>query len=121
MSRCIICGKEIEKSEFLNADLCSSECFSVLFWNENLDDTAIIIDGICYHDGGRNKTHLGFRGFGGAEFKIQMNDGRIIETNNLWMNGKIPAERNIKDNAKFIKEKQENNYQVDENSNDLPF
>lgn len=103
--KCIICGKEIEKSLYMNADLCSSECFGVNFWNECLDDKAIIIDGVCYHDGGKKPIgYSGFLGFGGAVHKIRMNDGTIIETNNLWYNGKVPEDRNIKDNAVFIKE-----------------
>jgi hypothetical protein len=32
-----------------------------------------------------------------------MNDGRVIETNNLWYNGVVPKERGIEDNACFIK------------------
>lgn len=102
--QCIICGKEIEKSSYSHKVICSSECFSVDFWNDALDDTAIIIDGECYHDGGmKPKTYSGFLGFGGNLFKIKMNDGRVIETNNLWYNGVVPKERCIEDNACFIK------------------
>ena len=105
--KCIICGKEIEKSRYMNAVLCSSECFSVNFWNECLDDSAIIIDGACYHDGGKKpKGYRGFMGFGGVLFKIKMNNGEVIETNNLWHNGKVPEDRNIKDNAVFISDHQ---------------
>ena len=104
--KCVICGKEIEKSSYSNKVLCSSECFSVDFWNDCLDDTAIIIDGECYHDGGmKSKNYSGFLGFSGALFKIKMNDGRVFETNNLWYNGVVPKERGIKDNAIFIKER----------------
>lgn len=105
--KCIICGKEIEKSEYMNAVLCSSECFHINFWNECLDDTAIIIDGECYHDGGKKpKEYRGFLGFGGDIFKIKKNSGEVIETNNLWYNGVVPKDRKIKDNAVFIEEKQ---------------
>ena len=101
---CIICGKEIEKSSYSNAVLCSSECFHENFWNENLDDSAIIIGGECYHDGGmKPQGYSGFLGHGGHYFKIKMNDGRIIETNNLWYNGEIPKERNVKDNARLMR------------------
>lgn len=98
--KCIICGKEIEKSQYANAILCSSECFTVDFWNEVLDDTAIIINGECYHDAGETNSY--WKGFGGRHFKIQMDDGRIIETENLWGQGKVPPERGVKDNAKFL-------------------
>lgn len=101
--KCIICGKEIEKSGYGNAVLCSSKCFTENFWNENLDETAIIINGECYHDGGMKPVgYSGFLGHGGRYFKIQMNDGRVIETNNLWCNGDIPKERHVEDNAVFI-------------------
>ena len=105
MMKCEICGKQIEESGYSHKVICSSECFSVDFWDNCLDDTAIIIDGVCYHDGGmKPKGYRGPMGFGGHLFKIKMNDGRIIETNNLWHNGEVPKERNIEDNAVFIKE-----------------
>lgn len=100
---CVICGKEIEKSMYFNKPLCSSECFHIDFWNDCLDGTEIIVNGCCYHDGGRKpSTYQGFMGFSGREFYIQMDDGTVIQTNNLWCNGDVPKERNIKDNAKFI-------------------
>lgn len=102
--KCVICGKEIERSAYMHKTLCSSECFHVDFWNDCLDETAIIIDGECYHDGGaKPSSYRGDLGFGGHNFTIQMNDGNIIETNNLRYNGVVPAERNVKDNAVFLK------------------
>lgn len=100
--KCAICGKEFKKSMYSHKMLCSSECFVIDFWNKCLDENAIIIDGRCYHDGGRQPDGTIFLGFGGREFTIEMNDGRIIKTNNLWHNGEVPKERNVKDNAKFI-------------------
>lgn len=102
--KCVICGKEIEKSSYSNKVLCSSECFHIDFWNDCLDEAAIIINGECYHDGGmKPKDYRGFLGFDGSLFKIKMNDGRVIVTNNLWYNGEVPEERGIEDNACFIK------------------
>lgn len=101
--KCIICGKEIEQSIVMNKVLCSEKCFKENFWSDALDDDAIIINGTCYHDGGKfPKDYKGFLGYGGRKFSIQMNDGTIIETNNLWCSGTVPTERNVKDNAKFI-------------------
>ena len=101
--KCIICGKEIEKSLYRNNILCSQKCFDINFWNEYLDDNAIIINGECYHDSGKRPSdYKGFLGHSGRLFKIKMNDGNIIETNNLWYNGKVPEDRQIKDNAIFI-------------------
>jgi hypothetical protein len=46
----------------------------------------------------------GGEGFGGAEWKISFNDGRLLVTENLWSIGDIPAEYReaLPDNAKFI-------------------
>ena len=100
--KCKVCGKEVEKFRYSN-NICSEECFHVDFWNRALDDKAIIINGVCYHDGGRKSPDSAFLGFYGQEFRIKMNDGRIIETNNLWMQGDVPKERNVKDNARFLR------------------
>lgn len=106
MSRrvCRICGKEIENSSYAHMSLCSRGCFSVNFWNETLDDEAIIIDGVCYHDAGNRPraTRADMLGHGGRVFLIRMNDGRQFETNNLWCQGAIPKERGVQDNAQFI-------------------
>ena len=107
MNKCKICDKEFEKSLY-HADLhiCSSECYRVDFWNQMLDNTAIIIDGECYHAGRNrpNEKHTNLLGFSGRKFKIQFKDtGEVIETNNLWHNGTVPYERNIADNAIFLK------------------
>lgn len=96
---CVVCGNEIEKSCYINKVLCSGKCFLENFWNECLDDEAIIIDGKCFHDGGKTECD---KGFGGKRFKIKMSDGRIIETDNLRYNGTVPKERKIKDNARFL-------------------
>jgi len=99
--KCVICGKEIKKSMYMNAVLCSDKCFSKHFWQETLDDNAIIINGKCYHIGDENDTGY-FRGFGGAKYTIKKHDGTIIETTNLWLNGIIPKELYKGDNAEFV-------------------
>lgn len=106
--KCEICGKEIEKSSYSNAVLCSSECFYKHFWNEIVKDkeNRIIIKGNCYIDGGNkpNETHSSWLGFNGYVFNIEFFDGRKLTTNNLWSNGKIPKEYKelLPDNAKII-------------------
>lgn len=101
--KCIVCGKEIEKSCYMDVILCSSfDCFLTNFWDNCLDDSALIIDGECYHDGGKSSRKNRDLGFGGRICKIKKKNGEIIETNNLWYNGKVPKERNIEDNAEFI-------------------
>lgn len=100
--KCVICGKEIEHSPWSDQQLCSGKCFDVKFWNETLDEDAIVIGGVCYHDGGAKSENTAWLGFGGRKFKIAMNDGHIIETNNLWSNGIVPENLNVPDNARFI-------------------
>lgn len=103
---CVICGKKISKSKYMNAVLCSSECFHVHFWNEIVKekDEHIIIDGTCYYDGGNKDTlYPQFLGHSGRRFWIRFKDGRTITTNNLWFNGEIPEKffDKLPDNAEF--------------------
>lgn len=86
--KCIICGKEISKSKYMNADLCSQECFNTHFWDEALDDEALI-------DNKGNVFHIHhdpvFRGFGGRTFYIKKLDtNKIIKVDgDLWSNGNV--------------------------------
>lgn len=106
---CVICGKEIEKSMFTNKPLCSSECFQIDFWNDNVEakDKPRIarIKGEQYYIGKENQN--GFRGFCGRKFCIRFLDGREVVTTNLWYNGVIPEDfkERLSDNAEFIKDK----------------
>lgn len=101
--KCKICGTEMEKSQYHGDPICSSKCFHENFWNETLDDEAIIIDGVCYHDGGNRPGVDSFLlGFSGRVFTIRMDDGREFTTNNLWHNGEVPKDREVSDNAVFI-------------------
>lgn len=105
---CIICGKEIKKSSYTNAILCSSECFHINFWNEKVegkDDPRVVrIKGEQYYIGDENSTSY-FRGCGGAKFKIRFFDDREVTTTNLWYNGTIPDSHKelLPDNAEFVK------------------
>jgi hypothetical protein len=44
------------------------------------------------------------QGFGGRKFVVRFHDGRVVETENLWMIGPIPEEYRaaLPDNAKFV-------------------
>jgi len=90
-------------------------CFTCAFWEIHARDfeagkdknKVFIVNGNRYHDGGKvdKKTTRGFLGYGGADWKIKMiKTGRIIETNNLWHQGKIPEhfKNRMPDNAEFI-------------------
>lgn len=105
--KCVICGKEIEKSQYSNAVLCSSKCFHIHYWREIIAEKEqhIIINGECYCDGGEveHPSRYMFLGFGGRRLWIRFFDGREITTNNLWHQGKIPEEfrDQLPDTAEF--------------------
>ena len=108
--KCMICGKEVkhnhysEHSDFFG--LCGDEkCFSKRFWQLALDDSAVIIKGVCYHIGKEPKDLVNTYelGYGGMKFRIKMlNTGKVFTTHNLRYNGDIPKEYAIKDNAVFL-------------------
>jgi len=105
--KCEICGKEIERSHYSNAILCSSECFEKHYWKRIIaeKDQHIIIDGNSYCDGGdvKNPNSDMFLGCSGCRFWIRFKDGRTITTNNLWVQGRIPDEfrAELPDTAEF--------------------
>ena len=110
---CTICRREFEKRRYMEPfhEVCGSECFKEKLWQEREKEYLagtpfIIINGSMYFDGGyKNTDRLDRLGHGGHEFKIRMNDGREIVTNNLWHNGEVPENHRevLRDNAVFIK------------------
>lgn len=105
---CEICGKNFENEVYCGRfkRCCSSECFDKKFWNdiEKEKDEHIFIDGVCYSIA--NEPVLGNFGFGGRKFKIKMlDDGRVIETNNLWCQGDVPEEYRLilPNTAEFVR------------------
>lgn len=109
--KCKICGKEENPDNYICRDSLIKEqlCLYCHFWQEryNYDQShskeGVVIDGIHYYIGDESsKSHS--RGFGGAKFQIQFNDGEIVNTTNLWCQGEIPPEWKDKfpNNAKFI-------------------
>lgn len=107
---CIICGKEIEKSSYSHKVLCSSECFDIDYWNDQVKDKndprIVRINGEQYYIENEN-LKSSFRGFGGRKYKIRLFSGIEITTTNLWYNGEIPESHKelLPDNAEFIKDK----------------
>lgn len=80
-------------------------CFGCNHWDllaERKD--RIIANHTCYSNPGRRNPNEGFLGFGGAEWKIRMDDGTLVETNNLWHNGEIPKRfwERMPDNAMIL-------------------
>lgn len=89
--------------------LARSLCFLCLFWNDRIEaqsnPKACVINGQSYQDAGRRtggpQSSLGF---GGREFHIEFFDGRVIETNNLYGQGKVPERfrDRLPDTARFV-------------------
>lgn len=108
--KCVECGKHEDKewSEPTRSKMIErQQCFNCNFWTDLLKEkNSIRISGEHYMDGGSGKTWNGFKGFDGRLQKILMNDGRNIETDNLWYQGKIPEhfKARLPDNAEFVKE-----------------
>ncbi len=111
--RCVICGKEIEKSRYSNAVLCSGKCFDAYFWRKIVAEKNkhIIINGSCYCDAGNieNPSRYEFLGHSGRRFWIRFFNGKEITTNNLWYQGQIPDEfrSELPDTAEFYYPEQE--------------
>lgn len=112
MVKCVICGKEIEKSKYYDTILCSSECFSTNYWNEYAKDMGyrnVIIDGKAYYINSfyseNDDRKSSWKGFSGRKFTIKKHSGEIVITEDLIFNGDIPDnfKEIIKDNAEFIK------------------
>lgn len=92
---CIVCGTEFDGKAYYGefSDCCCYKCFIKKFWNNIIaeKDEHIIVDGTCYAIAPAPIN--GFYGFSGSRFKIKMFDtGEVIETNNLWCQGKVPEE-----------------------------
>ena len=112
--KCFVCHNEIAESLFNDnvPPMCSNECHRINFWNEKAEKYAknengysnrvVIVNGghYTYHDEVPNAY---FKGFGGRQFKVKFNDGRVIQTKNMWFQGDIPEEfrDRLSDNAVF--------------------
>lgn len=109
--KCIICNKEIEKSAYTHAVLCSSECFHKHYWKTSLlDHSRLIINHDLYSVGSEDDKP---KGFGGRTFYIRMikdnslfSKDDIFAVNSLWHNGTIPDDMYdpSMDNAEFLRE-----------------
>ncbi len=66
------------------------------FWQDIKKDletnpNRFIANGMSYSIGAYEPNDK-FRGHGGRKFYVHFNDGRVVETENLWTNGSIPEE-----------------------------
>ena len=104
---CGSCGNDFTRRCKSNAYI-GNNCFDCSFWIKKIDiseeDQArrVIVNGQHHRLGIDNVGP--FRGFGGRAFRIQFQDGRIVETSNLWHQGEIPEKFRewLPDNATFI-------------------
>jgi hypothetical protein len=104
--KCSICNKEIEKSKFTNAILCSNECHNDHFWIEKIklhDDRTVVVDHTRWHFQPDDPSAY-FKGMGEREFNIEFFDGRKVKTKNLWCQGDVPEKfwKQIPNNANFV-------------------
>lgn len=115
--KCDRCGKQFRKRLTDNAYL-DGNCFDCSFWLKKVGKPGqVIINGVHYRI---NNATTPFRGFGGRKFIIVFHDGREVETNSLWCQGKIPTEFRelLPDNAGFISPQ---STKPIENAHDIPF
>jgi hypothetical protein len=74
------------------------------YWDMQLEERsdAVVINHTHYRIGSQDAK--GTRGFGGREFVIELDDGQIIRTTNLWYQGPIPPAYwdRLPNNAKFV-------------------
>lgn len=95
---------EPTKSELIASNICFF-CNFWIGWVKKKNQSNIArINGSHYVVGSDNPKAY-FKGFGGRKFIIEFDDGRIVETKNLWHQGYIPDhfKEQLPDNAVFIK------------------
>ena len=108
---CPSCGKSFIRNHIPESYL-DENCFDCSFWLKKInmpeedEKRRVIVAGQHYMVGANTS---GPKGFGGIRFAIHFNDGRTVETCNLWCQGEIPERFRtwLPDNARFIPIKKE--------------
>lgn len=78
---CIVCGKEIEHSQYSNHVLCSGQCFCIQFWKDIIAEADVTVYSIEY---GLTET-FHFVGRDAVDCK-NLREGEAIEaTLNSWV------------------------------------
>lgn len=79
-------------------------CHMCNYWNEQLEDRtrAVVINQTHYRDRGPAKGG----GYGGRLFRYRLisDPEKVVETRNMWYQGKIPSQFEIPDNAVWEKD-----------------
>jgi len=104
---CQCCGKSYTK-KLMEEVYQESNCYDCSFWLRKTEypdyvaNRRAIIDGEHYMV--YAETDGLTRGSGGRRVVVEFFDGRVIESNNLWSQGKIPDRfrEMLQDNAVFI-------------------
>jgi len=109
--KCKECGKKVLEKDlhYMDNDRLIKEklCFTCDFWMKKVktikDPNWVRVNNESYYIG--DETEKGFRGFDSRKFIIKFNNGKIIETTNLWHQGEIPQHfrKRLFNNAEFIK------------------
>lgn len=99
-------GGHVDRERLLSVGICSDCDFAMDLWRMRDRVDVARIKGEHYIIG----TGIGERqnralGMSGAEATIKFKDGRIVKTNDLWHQGKIPAvvAHLLEDNAAFVR------------------
>lgn len=90
---CVECGApDLAHTRDRERLLADSLCFTCRVWTDRVTDRPEVIaaDGRAYSFGsGRGPKE--FKGFGGHEWVVTFTDGRVVETDDLWDAGEVPA------------------------------
>lgn len=89
-----------DRERLVQVGICQECDFWLELWKMRDDESVARISGQHYLIGDDNSTK---RGFGGAGVVIKFYDGRVVVTNNLWHQGRIPVmwAEDLFDNAEF--------------------
>ena len=123
---CPFCGKSFVK-EFSDDAYYGKNCFDCSYWlkkvhlPEKYRRNQVIVNGEHFMIGPEEATL--FKGMGGHPYTILFDDGRKVQTNNLWNQNRIPdAFRDLlPNNAVFVKELEPVSIDVEYQPDEIPF
>lgn len=103
---CVECGAEGNAGSYHGGEeiYAARACFNCHFWLKKVvsrDEPGVVRAGGIHYTIG--KEGEAFPGFSGQRFVVVFNDGRRVETTNLWHQGTIPERfrERLPDNATF--------------------
>ena len=108
---CKRCGKHEKNTYFKDVHdrlLASRLCHTCDYWQQKIAirdrKNVARIGGTHYVITPETSGPNHCKGFGGDRYKIRFDDGRVVETTNLWCQGGIPADvrADLPDNAVFL-------------------